>query len=261
MGHFDMPVRVYMTRGVHSVKEGTPVETAWQQMHSHRISSVPVLDEAGHMIGVISRADLLREGTINHEGDGASALELPELTAGELMLGVVVKVGPDASVAEAADLMCEQHIHRVYVERDGMPVGVLSVRDVMQAVVDKRIDTPLSEFMTETVVVVPLHTPLSEAADALATGAMTGLIVVDGNWPAGVLTQEEALIARHHAPETAVEKVMGPELIVLPPSTPAYRAAAQAVAMHVRRVVILGENGVQGILSGLDLAKLAAANN
>jgi predicted transcriptional regulator len=155
--------------------------------------------------------------------------------------------------------MVEQHIHRVFVDHgDGIPAGVLSVRDLMQAVVDKRVATPVSEIMVSPVMSIDVSTPLSAATDALATGAMTGIIVTDGKWPAGVFTQEDAILARAHAPETPVERVMSNELVVLPPQTPVYRAAGQSIAMHVRRVVVLHDHGPAGIFTGLDIARVVA---
>jgi len=259
MARFDMPVRVYMTRDVRTVMRETPIARVWAHLADAHVSSVPVVDGHGRLAGVVSRADLLREGRIHHPHEQRKpTLELPDTTAGELMLGVVVKVGPLETVASASETMVEQHIHRVYVEQNGVLAGVLSAWDVMRAVADLRVPVPISEIMTEPVMTVAVDAPLSSAMEALATGAVTGVVVVDEGWPAGVLTQEEALIARHHAPDTAVERVMGHEVIILPAKTPVYRAAAQAISMHVRRVCILGDRCVAGIVSGLDLVRVAA---
>lgn len=259
MAPFDIPVRLYMTRGVFTVQKSTPISSVWEHMRDHHVSSVCVVDEDDRMVGVVSRADLLREGTVNAPGGGPVTLELPKTTAAELMLGVVVSVSPEETLQKAATTMVDQHIHRVFVDHgDGIPVGVLSVRDLMQAVVDKHVATPVSDIMVSPVMSIDVKTTLAAATDVLATGAMTGVIVTDGKWPAGVFTQEDAILARAHAPETPVERVMSNELVVLPPTTPVYRAAGQSIAMHVRRVVVLGDDGPAGIFTGLDIARVVA---
>jgi CBS domain-containing protein len=48
-------------------------------------------------------------------------------------------------------------------------------------------------------------------------------------------------------------------LIVLPPHAPIHRAAAFAISMNVRRIVVMGRSAMAGIVSGLDLVRVAAA--
>ena len=87
---------------------------------------------------------------------------------------------------------------------------------------------------------------------------MSGLVVVDDGLPVGVFTQGVALEARHLARETPVEQAMNSAILLLSPNTPIFRAAAQAAAMEVRRVVAWDGNKACGILTGLDFTKAAA---
>ena len=76
-------------------------------------------------------------------------------------------------------------------------------------------------------------------------------------WPVGVFTQREALEARHQARKTPVDEVMNPAMLSLEADTPLHRAAAQAEALRVRRVIVVRNRQIEGILTGVDFARAA----
>jgi CBS domain-containing protein len=153
--------------------------------------------------------------------------------------------------------MTRQNIHRLYISSDRRPEGVLSTKDLMQAVVDERVSLPVSELMNK-VVTVQASEPLSVAIDRLAQAEQSGLVVVEDDWPVGVFTQEDALAAREAPPEEPVDHFMQPRVICVPVALPAFRAAEQAIAGHSRRVLAVDGTAVRGIVSGMDFARLIA---
>jgi predicted transcriptional regulator len=84
-------------------------------------------------------------------------------------------------------------------------------------------------------------------------------VVVDDDWPVGVFTQVEALECRDLARGTAVEEVMNPGMVCMPESTKIFRAAQQAIAMRVRRIIAVKKREMVGIIGGLDFAGFAAS--
>jgi CBS domain-containing protein len=145
----------------------------------------------------------------------------------------------------------------VFVESQGRIRGVFSTRDVMQAIVDKRLATPIGSYMTRSVKTIEARSPLGRATEELREHGVSGLVVVENGWPIGVFTPRDALVGRHHAAETAVERTVDYSVVHLPPSTPVYRAAAQAITTQVRHILVVEEGRLTGILSGIDLAGAA----
>jgi len=96
------------------------------------------------------------------------------------------------------------------------------------------------------------------AAERLEKARVTGLVVVDDEWPVGIFTQVEALESRELPRETLMEEVMNPAILVLDEETPVYRAAAQASVMQARRVVTTRNGNAVGIVTGLDFAKIVS---
>ena len=258
-GMFKMPVRLYMTLEPASVRADTPLSEVAAALERRRISAMPVVDEAKRTVGVISRRDLLRVGELRvPEGRSIPEWNLPEQTAGDVMTKHIVAIAPSTSIAEAAALMLDQHIHRVFVEMNRELRGVLTTRDVMQVIVDKRVETPISSFMSSPVQTIAAFEPLQVARRQLQELEVRGLVVAEEGVPVGLFTEEDALAARHHEADMAVDRVMSQAFLVLRPDTPTFRAAGQMASMHVRRIVVMKEGDLVGILTGVDLVGAAA---
>ena len=62
--HFDEPVVGYMTRDVEVARVDTPVEQIARTLEARGISGVPILDSRGHLVGVVTRTDLIQLGVL-----------------------------------------------------------------------------------------------------------------------------------------------------------------------------------------------------
>lgn len=255
-----MPVSVYMTLGPAFVRPDDRLEEVAAGLAMRGISALPVVDPGGHAIGVVSRRDLLRVGVlVAHDGRSAPEWSLPEATAKEVMSPELVRVASSTSVKEAAGLMVSHRVHRVFIDKDGRLEGVLTTRDVMRAIVDVRFGAPIHRFMSRPVQTIAPFEPLGAARRLLTHLDVRGLVVADEGWPIGIFAEQDALAARHRDDGTAVEQVMGHEVLIQGPAVRAYRAAGRMASMHARRIVICDHGVVEGILTGFDLAGAAAA--
>lgn len=261
MPSFAMPVHLYMSAPVHTVPTTAAVEEVHRKLSALGISSLAVEDAHGALAGVVSRSDLLRVGRRQADAPrGKTLLRFPSsLRVAEIMTPDAVTVAPRDPVSLAAERMVREAVHRVYVQQDGALQGVLSTTDVMHVVHDQRLDEPIHELMSRPLFTVRATDPVSLATERLERARITGLVVVDGDWPVGLFSQVEALAARDLSQSTAVDRVMDPATICMPANTPVYRAAAQAATMRVRRIIACKDRDMVGILSGLDFARAAAA--
>lgn len=262
MTHFAMPVATYMTRPVITVAPDTPLDGVYRLLSERRISCVPVVEPGGRAAGVLSRTDLLKLGRLSMGSFGrVQALSMPEATAGEKMHAGVVTVAEDTPVATAARLMVKQRIHRVFVSGAALGLsGVLSTKELLLAIRDKRPAQSIGEHMSKSAFMLPGTTDLSRAMDRLWSAHVGGLVVVDEDErPIGLFTQVEALLARDLPPEAPVETAMSYAMLCLHISTPLHRAAAHAYATHARRVLVTEDHRVVGVMTGLDFARAITA--
>lgn len=252
-----MHVNLHMSSPVISLGPDAPLEDAHRLMQEHNISSVAVI-EGEELLGVLTRTDLLRVG--RREAGAlrdAHLLTFPNRLVRELMTPDVLTVDEESTVSSAARDLIEQRVHRVFVMRGGVPVGVLSTRDIMVALRVSRVRAPISKFMSTPLFSVRAEEPVGLATDRLEKAHVHGVVVLEGEWPIGVFTQVEALMAKDESRDTPVEEVMSPAMLCLPPDTMVHRAAAQAAATRARRVIAVENRTPKGILTGSDFARAA----
>ena len=255
-----MPVSLYMNAPVISVSEGAKVTEVHRILSERHISCVPIVDDGGAAVGVLSRTDLLRVGRLETKTHGRGLLlSLPDQTAREVMRAGVFMVAPGTQVGQAANVMIKRRIHRVFVGDEGRLEGVFSTKDLLLAIQDKRVSMPIREVMASPAFTIPSSAPLSLATDRLAKAHVSGLVVIDEEeWPVGTFTQTEAMLARDVHTDTAVEEVMSHAMLCMDVRTPLHRAAAQAHATRARRVLAVEDRQVHGVLTGLDFARAAS---
>ncbi len=138
-----------MSQPVIGVGLETTIAEAAQLMLQHRISGLPVLDETGAVVGVVTEGDLLRRselGTERHRprwlellsGAGRLASDYIDAHArkvGEVMSANVVSVTPQDTLPEIVRLMEKHHIKRVPVIEVGRLVGIVSRANLVGALV------------------------------------------------------------------------------------------------------------------------------
>lgn len=112
-----------MTSPVITVKRDTKVTEVIDMLLRWNISSVPVADDAGLLLGMVTEYDVLNFGL-----DGHAA----EATAGEAMSTKVVSFAPEATVEELMSCSVSRRIHRMPIVRDGKVVGMVSRRDILR---------------------------------------------------------------------------------------------------------------------------------
>jgi CBS domain-containing protein len=133
-------VRDVMTTSVVAVRKDASFKEMVAMLSSRRISAFPVLDDQGRVIGVVSEGDMLVKEAV--QADGASLLaalrhlrednKAAGITAGDLMTGPAVTIGPDAPVEEAARLMYDRRVKRLpVVNTAGRLLGIISRVDVL----------------------------------------------------------------------------------------------------------------------------------
>jgi CBS domain-containing protein len=93
------------------------------QMTKFNIGSLPVVDENGFLVGLVSEFDLLR---ILMEGRELKAVHADEIMSRELKV-----VYEDTPVEEAIRLLETEHLIRVPVVKDGKLIGILARRDIL----------------------------------------------------------------------------------------------------------------------------------
>lgn len=142
-------VRDLMTRDVVSVTPETPVDRIARLMGERDISGLPVVEEGGRVVGIVTDLDLiarnarlgppaylpLLDGRIPMETPAHYRKRLRHMLGGlarDVMTEEVVTIGPDEDVETLATLMEKRKVNPVPVVEGGRMVGIVSRADVVR---------------------------------------------------------------------------------------------------------------------------------
>jgi CBS domain-containing protein len=163
-----MKVKEIMTRDVATVGPEAPVTTVARILRKKAISGMPVVDDDGRVIGIITEVDLIARHARPHFPayfaflDGIIYLESTKryhesmrhilaTTAGELMTSPAQTVDPEMDVQDLATFMVEERVNPVpVVDKDHRLVGIVSHTDVLQMIERAEAAEELSEYASQT---------------------------------------------------------------------------------------------------------------
>jgi len=136
-------VKDVMTTEVVAVRSETTFKEMAAALRRYRVSALPVVDDAGRVLGVVSEADLLAKEALADPGPVAELVHRKDLrkaeglTADDLMTREAVTASPDDPIEQAARMMHFMRVKRLpVVDSGGQLVGFVSRADVL-AVFDR----------------------------------------------------------------------------------------------------------------------------
>ena len=145
-----------MTRHVITVDADTPLLDAANLMLRHHVSGLPVLDQAGKPVGIVSEGDFIRRSEIGTQrkrgrwlkfllGPGISAKDFVHAhgrKVGEIMTEDLCTVTEDTPLEDAVRLMERRNVKRLPVVRGDALVGILTRSDLLRTVASLARDVP-----------------------------------------------------------------------------------------------------------------------
>jgi acetoin utilization protein AcuB len=145
-----MIVSEAMTRDPITIDPEAPLGTALDAMRSNKLRHLPVVDEDGRLMGIVTDRDLRHALLAPAVDEYLSASgqrrfhqlgrTLEDLRVRDVMTWGVVTTGPTVSLAHAALILVERGLGSLPVISDGRLVGILTERDILHAVsVGKRV--------------------------------------------------------------------------------------------------------------------------
>jgi CBS-domain-containing membrane protein len=141
-----------MTRDVITVKKETTIRELAELFAQHRISSAPVVDNNGGMIGIVTETDLIEQDKNLHiptvislfdwviylESDKKFEKELNKMTGqtvGDIFTQKVETVTPATPVSDVADIMSSRKINAIPVVEENKVVGIVARIDLIRTMI------------------------------------------------------------------------------------------------------------------------------
>ena len=127
-----------MTRNPVTITEDTSIDDALHLMRERKVRRFPILDKAGHLVGIVSDKDLLHAAP-----SPASTLSvyemhylLAKLTVKKVMSSPVITVGADTPLEVAARIMADSKIGGLPVVDGDNLVGIITETDIFKILIE-----------------------------------------------------------------------------------------------------------------------------
>lgn len=138
-----------MTKDVVTVRTETTIRELAELFVSHRVSSLPVVDAKGCLIGVVTESDLVEQSKTVHlptvislfdwviylESEKSLEKELKKMggrTVADIYQQDVTTIASTSSISDAADLMSSHHVNALPVQDNGELVGIVARIDIIR---------------------------------------------------------------------------------------------------------------------------------
>jgi CBS domain-containing protein len=221
-----------MVSAVISVRPNARVEEVAGILLANRISAVPVIDEEGELLGIVSEGDLMRRseaGTERRRSWWLEHLTGKQVLAAEyvkshshkisdVMTRSVITATPDTPLGEIATLLERNRIKRVPIVQNGKVVGIVSRANLLQALATMPAKVATAAGVDDSEI---RDKVLSRLNAELWRPSLLNVTVHDGNvdlW-GFVTSNDEKKAARIAVEEVAGVKSISDHLTIPPPET------------------------------------------
>ena len=116
--------------GIYSVDPDAPVLDAIRLMAEHSVGALLVMNQ-GSLLGIISERDYARKVILKNR----SSHDTP---VGDIMSSPAISVTPEETVHHCMEIMTERRFRHLPVVKGGRVVGMLSIGDLVKAVIQEQ---------------------------------------------------------------------------------------------------------------------------
>ena len=205
-------------------------------------------------VGIVTERDLLSNVL-------ALGLFLGDEKVKDAMSYPLVGVSLTAKIKEVAQLMTRKK-GRLAVFDAGTLVGIITASDLIKSLPDvPETEVIVDDFMTKDLVTADEETSVINIARIMGSQRIGSVIITHEGEPFGIFTERDlltAFLARGRALFTEVGPECSSPLIMIPAGISVHRAAATMALKHIRRLPIVRDEKLVGIITARDLVETYA---
>jgi CBS domain-containing protein len=242
-----------MSRNVVMTTTDTPMDEAAKIMGMKHIGSL-IVEEYSTPIGIVTERDLLTKVL-------AGKMDLRETRVKDVMSCPLIKVCPTAEIRWAAQTMIRKK-GRLAVFECGDLVGIITASDLIRSMPEApETSLRVDDFMSKKVVTADGGTPVARVAEIMGKTRIGSVIVTDKKGFHGIFTERD-LLSKFLAKETHLDVPVGEAasspLSTAPAGISIHEAAALMTSKHIRRLPLLRNGKLAGIITARDLVEAYA---
>ena len=243
-----------MTQDVVTTTPETSLDDAAKLMGEKHVGSLVVI-KYKTPVGIVTERDLLSKVL-------ALALFLPDEKIAEVMSYPLIGVSHTTRTKEVAQLMINSGSRLAVFNNTGTLIGIVTASDLIKSLPDvTETEVKVNDFMTKDVVTADEETSVISVARTMGRQRIGSVIVTRNKEPFGIFTERDLLtsfLARGKTLFTEIGSECSTPLITIPADTSVHRAAATMSLRHVRRLPVVRNDKLIGIITARDLVEAYA---
>lgn len=243
-------VKDIMSKDVVTISEEATMAEAAKIMGEKHIGSL-VVERGKTPWGIVTERDLLSRFL------GIDGKIVPVIVK-ECMSAPLITIPPDITVKEAAKTMITKK-GRLVVFEDEELVGIVTTSDLVKVLPEcSETIVNCDEYMTKKVVSVDEDTTIMDVATIMGEKRIGSVIINRDGEPFGIFTERDLLtnfLAEGKTLQSKVGESVSSPLITIPTGISVHHAAYNMATKHVRRLPVMKENNMVGIITARDLVE------
>lgn len=273
-------VKDYMSSPIYVIERNEPIQRARNLMFKYEVGRLPVMEE-GRLVGIVTKYDITNR--LNQAAPEWRRRPIDKVPIQVVMTECPITIFPDATMSQAAELMVENGISGLPVERDGEIVGMITSRDMIRYFAEQDIKAKVGDLMNREIVSVHRHHTIAHVLDEMnLQGASRALVYEDNMSPVGIITRSGLTFSEMMGPKDEMETknikmtrkespagrkqyryvrevpfvaedIMSSPIITISPETKAVDAARSLAEKNIISMPVMEGNDVVGYFSAEEI--------
>ena len=196
-------VKDYMNAPIYVIERNEPIQRARNLMFKYGIGRLPVMDE-GRLVGIVTKYDITNR--LNQAAPEWRRRPIDKVPIQVVMTEKPITIFPDATMPQAAQLLIENDISGLPVERDSQIAGMITSRDMMRYFSEQDIKATVGDLMTRNILGVHRHHTIGHVLEEMnVQGQSRALVYEDSNMPIGIVTRSGLTFSEIMGPKDEME--------------------------------------------------------
>ncbi len=226
-------VKDYMSTPVYIIERNEPVQRARNLMFKYGIGRLPVM-ENGKLVGIVTKYDITNR--LSQAAPEWRRRPIDKIPIQVVMTENPVTIYQDASLSQAAELMMENGVSGLPVEKDGGIIGIITSRDMIRYFAAQDVKARVGDLMCKDLLTVHRHHTITHVLDQMnVNGINRALVYEDNMTPVGIITRSGLTFSEMMGPKDELE----PKTIKV---TRKDSAAGRKQYRYIRQVPLVAED-------------------
>lgn len=196
-------VRDYMSAPINVIERNEPIQMARNLMFKYAIGRLPVMDN-GKLVGIVTKYDITNR--LNQAAPEWRRRPIDKVPIQVVMTEKPITIFPDATMPQAAEILIENDISGLPVERDGEIVGMITSRDMVKYFSEQDIKATVGDLMSKNILNVHRHHTIGHVLEEMnVQGVSRALVYEDNTTPVGIVTRSGLTFSEMMGPKDEME--------------------------------------------------------